>query len=102
VIVAGIITFAAGVRFLIGAVHSPLQGSARLALCGGVALYLLGHVIFRLRLFGELGREKLVVGVVLLVLYAVGGDLPGWAMAAAIAALLACLCAAETAAARAE
>jgi low temperature requirement protein LtrA len=98
VIVAGIITFAAGVRFLIGAVHSPLHGGARLALCGGVALYLLGHVIFRLRLLGELGREKLVVALALIVLYAVGGGLPGWVMAAAIAVLLTCLCVAETAA----
>jgi low temperature requirement protein LtrA len=101
VIVAGIITFAVGVRFLVhGSVGSPLPDPARLALCGGVALYLVGHVAFRLRMVGRLGYEKLVVAAALLVLYAAGGGLPGWALAGTVTVLIAALCAVETAAGR--
>ncbi len=101
VIVAGIIVFAVGVNGVVHAVSEPLRTGARLALCGGVALYLLGHVAFRLRLMGELGRGKAVVAVALLVLALVGGWLPAWSVAAAIMALLALLCVGETASAAA-
>jgi hypothetical protein len=65
-----------------------------------VAVYLVGHAGFALRMVGELEHEKLVVAVALLVLYAVAGGLAAWAVAAAVAALLAALCAAETDAVR--
>jgi low temperature requirement protein LtrA len=96
VIVAGIIIFAVGVNGLVHAVTEPLGTGARLALCGGVALYLLGHVAFRLRLMAELGRGKLVVAVALLALALAGGSLPAWTLAAAITVLLALLCIRET------
>src|SRR5262249_27791606 len=51
-LVAGIITFAAGVRLLVEAPHITPSDAVRLALCGGVGLYLLGHVAFKLRLTG--------------------------------------------------
>src|ERR687886_2628195 len=60
VIVAGIIVFAVGVKQAAGAVDAPLADAARLALCGGVALYLAGHVAFGLRMVGAVGVEKLV------------------------------------------
>ena len=48
VIVAGIITFAVGVKVLTrDSVSAPLPDPARLALCGGVALYLVGHAALR-------------------------------------------------------
>jgi low temperature requirement protein LtrA len=73
VIVAGIITFADGVKLLVrGSVDSRLPGAVRLALCGGVALYLLGHVGFRLRM-------------------------AAWQLTAGIAVLVGLLCVAETA-----
>jgi low temperature requirement protein LtrA len=97
VIVAGIITFAVGVRILTrGSVAAALPGPARLALCGGVALYLLGTAAFALRMAGRLEYEKLGVAVALLVLYAAGGAIAAWAVAAAVAALLVALCAAES------
>jgi low temperature requirement protein LtrA len=95
-IVAGIITFAVGVRVLVRHVGGPMASAPRLALCGGVALYLLGHVGFRWRLAGALEREKLAVAIALLILYAVAGGLAAWLLAAAVAALLAALCAVET------
>ena len=48
VIVAGIITFAVGVKVLTrDSVSAPLPDAARLALCGGVAMYLVGHAALR-------------------------------------------------------
>ncbi len=97
VIVAGIITFAVGVKVLTrGAVGSPLPDPARLALCGGVALYLVGNAGFRLRLVGDVGYEKPVAIVGLLVLYAVGGGLAAWVMAGAVAVMMGALCVVET------
>ena len=88
VIVAGIITFAVGVKVLTrDSVSAPLPEPARLALCGGVALYLVGHAAFALRMVGEVEYEKLAVAAALLVLYAVGGGLAAWALAVAVAAL---------------
>jgi low temperature requirement protein LtrA len=97
VIVAGIITFAVGVRILTrGSVSAPLAGPARLALCAGVALYLLGNASFALRMVGRLEHEKLAAAAALIVLYAIGAALDAWAVAGVVAALLAALCAAES------
>ncbi len=95
VIVAGIIVFAVGARYVERAADQTLSDGARLALCGGVALYLMGHLAFRLRLLGELGIEKPVAAVLLLVLFAVGGALPGWSLAGLIALVLGALSLAE-------
>jgi low temperature requirement protein LtrA len=96
VIIAGIIIFAAGLRLFVRGVGVPLPDPARLALCGGVALYLVGHVAFRLRMVGSIGYAKLAVAVALLALYALGGGLPAWLLTGVIAVLLAVLCAIET------
>jgi len=97
VIVAGIITFAVGVKVLTrDSVSAPLPGPARLALCGGVALYLLGTALFVLRMIGRVEYQKLAVAVGLLALYAIAGGIAAWAVAAAVAALLGALCAAES------
>ena len=97
VIVAGIITFAAGVRLLVRHPGSTAPGAVRLALCGGVATYLIGHVAFRLRMDGSVGYEKTAVAAALLVLSAVGAGLTAWLLAAAIAVLMAGLCVGEAA-----
>jgi low temperature requirement protein LtrA len=100
VIVAGIIVFAVGVKLAVHDVGAPLDDATRLALCGGVALYLLGHVAFRVRIAGSIGVEKLVAAAALLVLYAVGGGLAAWALAGAVTVVLGAMCAYETVAAR--
>jgi low temperature requirement protein LtrA len=97
VIVAGIITFAVGVKVLTrGSVSASLPDPARLALCGGVALYLVGHAAFVLRMVGEVEYAKVAVAVALLALYAAGGELPAWAVAVGVAALMGALCMAES------
>ncbi len=96
-IVAGIIIFASGVRLVVhNSAGAPMPGPGRLALCGGVALYLLGVSAFRLRLAGEYGVGRLLVAGLLVVLYAVGGSIPAWTVAAGIAVLIGALCLAES------
>ncbi len=97
VIVAGIITFAVGVKVLTrDSVSAPLAEPARLALCGGVAMYLVGHAAFALRMVGEVEYEKLAAAAALVALFAVGGGLPAWAVAVGVTALVGALCLVET------
>jgi low temperature requirement protein LtrA len=96
VIVAGIIIFAVGIKAAIHDVGEPLSDAARLALCGGVAVFLVGHVGFRLRMVGAVGYAKLAGVLALLVLYAVGGELSAIALVAGVAVLVSALCALET------
>jgi low temperature requirement protein LtrA len=95
-IVAGIIIFAVGVRFVVRSADSTLDDAARLALCAGVAIYLLGHLAFRWRLLGAIAWGKAVCAAGLMLLFAVGGGLPGWALVGIVAALIATLCLSET------
>ena len=96
VIVAGIIVFAVGMRVSLHEVSKPLSDSARLALCGGVAMYLLGNVAFRLRMGGVTGYAKLAGTLGLLAVFALGGELSALWVTAAVAVVLAALCALET------
>lgn len=95
VIVAGIIIFAVGVHFISLAPKHTLTDAARLTLCGGVALYLAGHLAFRLRMVGSFEHEKAITAVALLVLYLLGGGVVAWGLAAITAALLIGLCVVE-------
>jgi low temperature requirement protein LtrA len=98
-IVAGIIIFAAGVKLVArGSVSSPVPDPERLALCGGIALYLMGLVAFRLRMVGTVAYEKPVIAAALMLLYALGGGLPAWSLTAVATVLVGGLCAFETAA----
>jgi low temperature requirement protein LtrA len=94
-LVAGIIIFAVGAKLSIREVGEPLADPARLALCGGIALYLLGHAAFRLRLSGAVNRAEIACAGALLLLFALGAELPAWALLGVAAALLGALCARE-------
>jgi low temperature requirement protein LtrA len=95
VLVAGIIIFAVGVKLAIEDVGDPLSDAGRLALCGGVALYLAGHVAFAWRMGGGINYTRLVVAALLLVLFAVGAGLAAWGVAGAMTAVMVALCAFE-------
>jgi low temperature requirement protein LtrA len=58
-LVAGIVVFAVGARIVVARADANLFDAARLALCGGVALYLLGETSFRLRLLGGVAPVRL-------------------------------------------
>jgi hypothetical protein len=77
-------------------VTAPMPSGTRLALCGGVAVYLLGIAAFRLRLLGEASTGRCGVAVALLALFAIGGGRPAWAIGAGIAALVCALCVLES------
>jgi len=61
------------------------------ALLGGLALYLLGHVGFRLRHIHSLSTQRLVVAGVLVALVPAATELPALATLAIAAALLVAL-----------
>jgi low temperature requirement protein LtrA len=96
-IVAGIIIFAAGVRLQIRAIGRAPSGSVRLAICAGLAAYLLGQVAFELRMTGSLasGYAKAATALALLIVYAEGGGMTTWVLAVVITALLIMLCGLE-------
>jgi low temperature requirement protein LtrA len=96
VIVAGIIVFAAGARTAVEHAGGALPEPARLALCAGIALYLVGHVAFRLRLTGQLGVAKLAAAALCLVVFAFGDGAPAWVSLGAVTLVLAALVAWET------
>jgi low temperature requirement protein LtrA len=62
--IGGIELFALGVEQVVGHVDEALKPEAATALFGGIALYLLAHVAFRLRIAGGLNGPRLGAAVV--------------------------------------
>jgi low temperature requirement protein LtrA len=91
ILVAGIVIFAVGARLLVHADDEPLSSGGRLALCGGIAIYLAGLVAFRLRMALESELVKLLAAAALLLLGWLGSGLHGLAVAALAVAILAAL-----------
>jgi low temperature requirement protein LtrA len=89
VLIAGIIIFAVGARLVIAASGGTLGDSGRLALCGGVAVYLAGLVLVRLRLLGEAPVLKVLAAVVLGAVGFFASGLDGWVAALVVAVVLA-------------
>jgi low temperature requirement protein LtrA len=100
VLVSGIIVSAIALKDAVHDSTEPLSEGARLALCGGVAAYLAGHLAFGLRLVGELSVAKALAAAACLVIFAVAGAAPAWATVAMVAAVLAVLVTIEHPAAR--
>ena len=68
----GIVLVALGLKKSLLDVESPLKALAVVALFGGLSMYLLAHVAFRLRNTGTLNVQRLVTAVLLLVLIPIG------------------------------
>jgi low temperature requirement protein LtrA len=96
-LVAGIIVFAVGVKVAIAHIGDPLPDAARLCLCGGVALYLLGHAAFRLRMTGSLEVAKLAAAGGVMIVFAVTGSTAAWVPALGVSVVLAALTTREAA-----
>ena len=94
-LVAGIIVTAIGLKTAVGHPGDPLGDGARLALFGGVALYLLGHAAFVARLLGGVQPGKIAAAVACAVLYLITGDAPAWLTVGLLAGVLALLAVAE-------
>jgi low temperature requirement protein LtrA len=93
--VAGIVIFAVGVKKTLGHVGDPLHDVPAVALCGGVALYLLALSAFKRRNVGSWNRPRLVVATVLAALIPAALELPALASLAIVAALSCALIAYE-------
>jgi low temperature requirement protein LtrA len=95
-IVAGIIVFAVGMKVTIRDVGESLSDGARLALCGGLALYLVGNAAFRLRMTGSIAYAALAGAAAVLAVFAAGGSLSALWVTALSAGVLVCVCVLET------
>jgi low temperature requirement protein LtrA len=89
--VAGIILFALGAKKTLAHVGDALETVPAVGLCGGVAMYLLAHVAFRLRNVHTLNTARLTTAIVLLALIPVATTIPALAAMAAVAALMVAL-----------
>src|ERR671910_786087 len=98
--VAGIIFAALGIEQTLAHVATPLDTIRAVALCGGVALYLLGHNAFRLRDEGSVSVPRLVVTMLCLALIPVAVSVPSLITLAVLALVLCGLAAFETATSR--
>ena len=94
--VVGIIFVALGIKQTLAHVGDPLEAIPAVALCGGVALYLLGHNAFRLRDVGSVSVPRLVVTVLCCALIPVAVSIPSLITLAILAGLLCALAAFET------
>ena len=86
--VAGIVLLALGLKKTLGDVADPLKLVPAAALLGGVALYLLAHVAFRLRNVRTLNVPRLVTAAVAVALLPAARAMPALATLAVLAALL--------------
>ena len=93
-LVAGIVLLALGLKKVLASVGDtahheltdPLQGVSLFALVGGVVLYLLGHVAFKLRSLGVINVPRVGVAVALLALLAAAAQVPALALLAILTA----------------
>jgi low temperature requirement protein LtrA len=76
VMVAGIVLVALGLKTTIGHTDEHLHAVPAFALLGGLAIYLFGHVAFRYRHVHTINRQRLLLGIVLVLLVPVATEVP--------------------------
>ncbi|HKI66899.1 MAG TPA: low temperature requirement protein A [Solirubrobacterales bacterium] len=96
IMVAGIVLVALGLKTTIGHDGEHLHAVPAFALLGGLAIYLLGHVIFRYRHVRTVSRRRLLVAIVLLILVPVATEVPALLALAVVNVLIWALIAYET------
>jgi len=93
--IAGVVLLALGLKKTLSGVEDPLDIVPATAALGGTALYLLGHVAFRLRNLGTLNPQRLACAVLLVALVPVAVELPALATLGVLAGVLGVLVAYE-------
>jgi low temperature requirement protein LtrA len=86
-LVAGIVLFAFGLETTLHHVGDPLETVPAVALCGGAALYLLGHIAFLFRTSGHVFRRRTIGAVALLALLPATLAIPALAALALVSAV---------------
>ncbi len=94
--ILGIVFLALGLKKALLDVSDPLSLIPSFALFGGVALYLVGHVLFRLRNMRTLNVQRTVVAVLLVVAIPIGVAVPAYVSLTMLVTLLVALIAYET------
>jgi len=87
-IVAGIVGFAYGCKKMVSLTTAPLTTAGAVALCGGVAVYLLGHALFRLRMTRTYGLHHVTAAAASLVLLAFASHIPALVCGAILGVIL--------------
>jgi len=102
--VAGIVLFATSMKKTLAAYDEHLDPVPVAALCGGLALYLLAHVLLRLRISGAItqvsffrrvGRGRPLAMLALLLFWPFAGEMPALAALTVVAAIFVSLIAYE-------
>jgi low temperature requirement protein LtrA len=93
--VAGIVLFALGLKTTIGHSGEELDTVPAVALCGGVALYLLAHIGFLFRTTGRVFRRRTIGAALLLALIPAALAVPALAALALVSAVCAAVVAYE-------
>jgi low temperature requirement protein LtrA len=86
--VAAIVLVALGMKETLAHVGDALAWETAAALVGGAALYLFGHVAFKLRSLGAFSAQRFIAAVVLLALLPVAHVVPGLVTLGLVAAVL--------------
>jgi low temperature requirement protein LtrA len=95
-LVAGIILAAFGLHEALAHAEDPLKDVPAFGLLGGVAIYLLGHVLVRWRGVHTLNRQRLVLALVLFALIPVATEVTVLVTLGLVTALLAAMIVFET------
>jgi low temperature requirement protein LtrA len=96
-IVAGIIVSAVGIELVIDHPDTPLKGRALVVLGAGPALYLLGHLGFRLRMIGSPAPKRIAAVVAIVVAVLATSGAASLVSLSLVVAILAVLAGSETA-----
>jgi low temperature requirement protein LtrA len=89
--VAGVVLLALGLKKTLGSVGESLDLVPAAAMLGGTAIYLLGHVAFRLRNVHTLNKHRLACAILLVALLPAAVELPALATVAILCAALTAL-----------
>ncbi len=95
-IVGSIIFISLGIEQTLAHLHDPLGIIAAVGLCGGCALYLLGHNAWRYHDHGTVSVARLVVTAIALVLIPVAVQIPSFTVLTALVVLFVVLAGYET------
>jgi low temperature requirement protein LtrA len=94
-LITGVVLIALGIKKTLAETGAPLGDIPAVALCGGVAVYLLAHVARRWRGLHTFGRHRFIAALVALALIPVARDVDALATLATLAALTSALVAYE-------
>ena len=89
--VAAIVLVALGMKSTLAHVGDPLSWPTATALAGGAALYLLGHVAFKLRSIGSFSVQRFIAALVLLAVIPLAHEVDALVTVAVVGVVLWCM-----------